>query len=136
MVFLERPSRDSVRIGLSENGRPAALGPVMPLDPSRPHTVRITLGSLLPPADSLLWPEAVAPERRRQLRGLVRVGLDGHPALELPQDTPAAAPSTVEVGRNSVGFSGIAPGFGDGITLRQREPLGETIAELSRVPGP
>ena len=136
VVFLERPTRDSARVGLSENGRAAALGPVVPLDPSRPHEVRIVLGSLLPPLESLLWPEALTPDRRQELKRSVRVGLDGHSVLLLTQETPEAAPSTVEVGRNSVGFSGIAPGFGDGIALRQREPVGETIAELNRAPAP
>lgn len=132
LLYLERLGPSSIRIGFLVSGMAPRIGPALQFDASSPHTVEVIFGSLLPPKTSPAWADSIEPERRAQLKRQVLVQVDGRNALQASEDTPEAAPSTVAAGQNSVGFSGIIPTFGDGLTLSKRDSLDDTVDTLVR----
>jgi hypothetical protein len=132
LVYVERLGPDSIQLGMLASGTPPEVGPALQLDPTVPHAVEIIFGSLLPPATSPAWSDSITPERRVRLKRQVLVRVDGRTALRAAEDMPEAAPSTIAAGQNGVGFSGVDPVFGDGLTLQMRDSLDASVDELAR----
>ncbi len=136
LVFIERLGAGSFRVGLIVNGAMPETGPALQIDPSHRHPVEVILGSLLPLLGSPAWPEGTAPARQEELKRRVQVTVDGRTALRLDQDTPEAAPSTVEGGINGIGAAGVELAFGAGLAMQDREPLRLTLDRLGSAPDP
>lgn len=126
LLYLERLGPSSIRVGFLVSGMAPKIGPALSFEASSPHSVDAIFGSLLPPTTSPAWPDSIDPERRAQLKRQVLVRIDGLKALQASEDTPEVAPSTVAAGQNSVGFPGIIPTFGEGLSLPGRDSIDDT----------
>ena len=82
LIFLRREGRDRVRVGFQEReaGKtlPALLSEPLAIDPSAPQSITLSLGSMLPADDGVIYG---ADAHLAALRDLLYVGVNGRVAL-------------------------------------------------------
>lgn len=79
-LFVHYLGPDSAQFGFEHTSRGVTLGEPVAFTPGVPHTLRIDLGSLYPPA-AYPWFDHLAPELARRLQRTLRVTLDGRVVL-------------------------------------------------------
>jgi hypothetical protein len=109
VVYLERRDEGHALLGLASSGHPVLSGTPIALDPATAHYISVELGALYPPLDSPAWPKGMGASVRADLKNHVRLGFDGTPSLDAAAATGDASPSSVAIGANTVGITGIAP---------------------------
>jgi hypothetical protein len=110
IVYVQYLPGDRVSFGVDHWGAPGVRTSPVAVDPRREHSVRVSMGSLFPPA-----PHDSQPER-------ARIDLDGSPVLDVEQDTFDSSPYDVSIGINPIGGSTCSYAFTGKIELVAREP--------------
>jgi hypothetical protein len=96
-LFVHYPSPDTVAFGLSHTSRAGLLSEAVHVEPGVPHTLRIDLGSLYPPAEHPYFDRLSAAEARLR-HTTVRVTFDGKVVLDRRMEVYDAVSSQPEVG--------------------------------------
>jgi len=134
LVFWLREPDGSVRFGFDRGGEGAVFSDPIAVGPGAEHDLVVSLGSMMPPAESSLYRADAALDRLRQL---LFVSLDGQVVflLKLPFDS---RPEVVAIGANATGSSVAAAYFGgDFLSIRPADPanvLAASIQLASRIP--
>jgi hypothetical protein len=87
-----------------------------------PHTVEISMGSLLPASRDLAL-ASVAPDRFASLKGTIKIILDGRTVLDAPQATYDSSAYDVTIGVNAIGGSTCGYAFTGEILSASRVPI-------------
>jgi hypothetical protein len=122
LLSLIRTSAEEVRLVYQSEGLEMRRTPVFPADPGRRHRLRLSLPCLRPPLESALWPDGMPESAAQPLKEDACVDWDDRPALADLAGPQDVSPVSVAVGRNSVGYSGVAPDTGAGSITWRREP--------------
>lgn len=120
-VFLRVRPDGRCHFGLARPGRPELLGEALTLDAAATHQVRVSIGSLLPPAAHPFfsgWDEAALARAVRQ----VRIEVNGVPVLSGHDRFLATAAGRVRLGARALGHAA-APRFRGEIGGARRVPL-------------
>ena len=109
-VYLRHTGETTIVIGYDHWGVGGHESPPITVNAADPLTIRVSMGSLFPAADSPWW-GTTPTERRHALLHTVLVMVDDQTVLELPVATYPAATGEVWVGRNPLGGSTCGPIF-------------------------
>lgn len=110
---------DHVRIGFDHWFRGGPLTLPIPLDRNAEHELELSLGSLYPPAEDVIF-YGTPPETVARLKGTVSVMLNGEIVLETRADTYESPPRQVKVGRNTIRGTSSGPVFSGEIISIER----------------
>lgn len=120
-VFLRTRTDGRIQLGVTPAGAPERLGRPLTLDRAGRHHVRVSLGSLLPPASHPVFAGWSDEQVRRALRA-IRIDVDGEAALQDRHRFPDAAARRVRTGRRALG-SEAYPRFQGVVEEERRVPL-------------
>jgi len=122
LLTVEYAPGNRVRFALDHWGGKGASTDWIPCNFSIPHTLQISMGSLYPPlgTDSL---DPIPAERSLRLKTMLRLELDGHEILDVPQETYDSSNYDVTVGVNAIGGSSCVYGFSGQILRVSRGPI-------------
>lgn len=109
-IFLTYEDARHVRFGFDHWGAPAAFSEPVELDPGVPHAVEIAMGSLFAEKENPEW-QGVAPYFVDALKQAVRVRLDGREVFRARSEFHPAAPTTADLGNNTIGLSSCSTHF-------------------------
>ena len=87
LLFLRRENQGHIRLGFSDGNKKPILSELLPVDPAATQEITISLGSLLPPDDGVIY---ATDANLGALRDLLEVRLNGRLVLQERQNfTPA-----------------------------------------------
>lgn len=122
LISVRYESNWQVSLALDHWGHMGLRTAWLPVDYSVNHVIEIQLGALFPPAGHVLLSE-LPPAQVEQLKGRVRLVLDGEIVLDADQPTYDSSPYDVFVGRNVIGGSTCSYEFSGVIRSMSRLPL-------------
>lgn len=119
-VYVIYQGTDHIRLGFDHWFRGGPITPPIPVDRTVEHELEISLGSLYPPAEDVIF-YGTAPETVAALKRRVLVRLDGQTVLETTADTYESPPRQVTVGRNTIKGTSSGPEFSGEIVAVERQ---------------
>jgi hypothetical protein len=119
-VYVIYQGPDHIRLGFDHWFRGGPITPPIPVDRTVEHELEISLGSLYPPAEDVIF-YGTAPETVAALKRHVLVRLDGQTVLETAADTYESPPRQVTVGRNTIKGTSSGPEFSGEIVAVERQ---------------
>ncbi len=100
-IYVIYPDSGHIRIGFDHWFKSGPLSPPIPIDYAREHDVEISMGSLFPPEDDIIF-VGMSPKAVAELKGNMWVKLDGKTVLQAPSEFWDSPPTQVAVGRNDI----------------------------------
>jgi hypothetical protein len=100
-VYVVYADATHVRIGFDHWFKGGPLSPPIPIDLSKEHDLEVSMGSLFPPSDDIVFvgmDSALVDE----LKENVRVTLDGKTVIQAPSEFWDSPPTQVAIGRNDI----------------------------------
>ncbi|HVT73238.1 MAG TPA: fibronectin type III domain-containing protein [Lacunisphaera sp.] len=99
-----------IRLGFDHWYAGGPLTAPIAIDYSRPHEIEISMGSLFPPADDVVFVN-LAPADVQRVKDRVKVVLDGATVIDSAGTCYESAPDQVTVGRNEIRATSCGPTF-------------------------
>jgi hypothetical protein len=100
-VFVIYPDATHIRIGFDHWFKGGPLSPPIPIDYAREHDIEVSMGSLFPPEEDIVY-VGMGTKEVAELKGNIWVKLDGRTVLEAKSDFWDSPPTQVTVGRNEI----------------------------------
>jgi len=101
LIYVNYTSKDHVRFGFVGTGLIGPRTEVTSIDPTKPHRLEVSMGSLYPPIGHPLF-SRLDSQQASYLKRNLRLVLDGILILEAPVYCNPSSPHRVELGRNSL----------------------------------
>lgn len=116
VIYLDK---EHIRIGFDHWFKGGPVTPPIPLDFAREHEVEISLGSLFPPRDDVVF-AGVPPASVDELKNRVVVKLDGETVLDAVAECYESPLSEIRVGTNSIRATTTGPLFNGELISMER----------------
>lgn len=123
-LYVRYVAPSSVQLGFDHWGQGGSISAPVEIDYHREHVLKITLPSLVPPAQSELYVKA---PKLNLLRALVRVELDGNRLLSFPAECHPAAADEITLGINPIGGSTTERAFSGQILSVERVEIARLL---------
>ena len=117
-IYVFYPEAGKVAFGHDSWSYGGTVSQTVSVDVSRPHQIDVSYGGLFPVAASLN--SETNASTSTQMKGRLRISLDGIIVMETNEHTYDASPDTVTPGENRIGGSTTAPVFSGHILSAQR----------------